>query len=161
MGASDEVHKVGCSLFFMKHKKMVARCNYHKTSCPLVLPLPCHPTASMEEQQLAKGRGQGLLGIQGTFPLWSSRHLLFLPPKQKPPGGVAESHPSCWGQHRVHLLFLHPVLCLVVWCWLPRAMSSPSTLGPGSACSLGSWEDHNSCLMLLCSILFNIKIFPS
>lgn len=53
----------------------------------LVLPLPCHPMASVEEQRSAKGRGQGLLGIQGTFPLWTSRHLLFLPTKQKPPGG--------------------------------------------------------------------------
>lgn len=57
----------------------------------LVLPLPYHPMASVEEQQSAKGRGQRLLGIQGTFSLWSNRHLLFLPTKQKPPGSLFTS----------------------------------------------------------------------
>lgn len=127
----------------------------------LVLPLPCHSTARVEEQQSAKSRGQGLLGLQGTFPLWSSRRLLFLPAKQKPLGDVAKSHPSCLGQHGGCLLYLLRVLCLVVWWWFPRAVSGPFALGPGGPGSLGSWEDHNSWLMLLCWTLFNVKIFPS
>lgn len=100
------VHKVGCSLFFMKHKeitKRVAWGSYHRTLHPSGLPFPCHPRASMEEKQSAKGRSQGHWGYKGPF--LSSLSL----PRQEPPRGVARSHPGFWGHHQpVNTGCIHP-----------------------------------------------------
>lgn len=62
---------------------------------------------------------------------------------------VPERHPSCWGQHSLSAWgeFASSVLC---WCrgGSPRAISSPSGLGPGSSCSLRSWGNHSNSVLL-------------
>lgn len=93
----------------------------------LVLPLPCHPRASMEEQQSATGRSQGHRLYKGPFPFGAAGIFSFSP---KARASRRCSQKSSWllgspsaCQHGVHSLLLYPVLCLVGWWGLPRAGS--------------------------------------
>lgn len=125
----------------------------------LVLHLPCHPRASTEEKQSAKGRSQGHWGYKRPS-LFGAAGIFSFSPKAGTSRRCRQKlgSPSAY-QHGVRSPLLHPALCLAGYWGLPRGRSGASTPGLDGPCSLRSWHKNNGWVILLSWILYNITIF--